>query len=257
MPRLKQNRKIARLAVFSLMALLASRAALAGPPFATDDPEPVDYRHWEIYVFSEATYAEEDTEGVLPGFEFNYGLLPNVQLSITAPFAFNEVTGSETQSGYGDTEIGVKYRFVQEDKEGWLPQISFYPSVDLPTGKTDSDLDEGHQREFLPLWLQKSYGPWTTYGGGGYWINPGQENKNYWFFGWALLRKMTETLSLGGEIFHQTANEVEGASNSGFSLGGLYDLSENHHIVFSAGKGIGAGSDTNKFSYYIAYELTF
>jgi hypothetical protein len=30
--------------------LLLSSSALAGPPFVTDDPEPVDYLHWELYT---------------------------------------------------------------------------------------------------------------------------------------------------------------------------------------------------------------
>jgi hypothetical protein len=25
---------------------------LAGPPFVTDDPVPVDYQHWEVYLAS-------------------------------------------------------------------------------------------------------------------------------------------------------------------------------------------------------------
>jgi hypothetical protein len=28
------------------------RPALAGPPYVSDDPEPTDYRHFEIYTFS-------------------------------------------------------------------------------------------------------------------------------------------------------------------------------------------------------------
>jgi hypothetical protein len=33
-------------------------------------------------------------------------------------------------------------------------------------------------------------GDWTTYGGGGYWINQGRvDDKNYWFFGALLQRK--------------------------------------------------------------------
>ncbi len=245
------------LVIFSFLALCLSTAALAGPPFQTDDPVPTDFKHWEIYAFSEGTHTEGETEGVLPGFEFNYGLLPEVQLSVTAPFVFHKVVDTDTQTNYGDTGIGLKYRFVQEDENGWRPQISVYPSLELATGKVDDDLDEGHSREFLPVWLQKSYGPWTTFGGGGYWINPGEENKNYWFFGWALMRKITDQLSVGGEIFHQTADTLEGVDSTGFNLGATYDFTENHHLVFSAGRGIENAAATNRFSYYIAYELSF
>jgi len=35
------------------MALMPG-VANAGPPFRTDDPEPVDYQHYEFYTFSPA-----------------------------------------------------------------------------------------------------------------------------------------------------------------------------------------------------------
>jgi hypothetical protein len=31
-------------------------AALAGPPFVTDDPEPAKYRHWEVYIAYQFTF---------------------------------------------------------------------------------------------------------------------------------------------------------------------------------------------------------
>jgi hypothetical protein len=37
--------------------VLLSSSALAGPPFITDDPEPVDHLHWEIYTFSQGMRA--------------------------------------------------------------------------------------------------------------------------------------------------------------------------------------------------------
>ncbi|MGD1148642.1 MAG: hypothetical protein ABR961_11905, partial [Thermoanaerobaculaceae bacterium] len=45
------TRRISVLLV-ALIAILTGQRVLAGPPFLTDDPEPVDYRHWETYIFS-------------------------------------------------------------------------------------------------------------------------------------------------------------------------------------------------------------
>jgi hypothetical protein len=55
----------------------------------------------------------------------------------------------------------------------------------LPTGNENRGLGAGHVRAFLPVWVQKSFGEWTTYGGGGYWINQDDNlgDKNYWFAG--------------------------------------------------------------------------
>ena len=101
----------------ALMACLAA-PALAGPPFQTDDPEPIDYRHYEFYTFGtvDATPGEADTVG--PGLEFNWGALPNVHLHIIVPaaaiFAAKRPSRRESLRAGGDIELGIKYRFVQE-----------------------------------------------------------------------------------------------------------------------------------------------
>jgi len=231
-------------------------SASAGPPFRTDDPEPVEYRHWEAYGFSQATRAGADLNGALFGVEVNYGAAPDLQLNLVVPLAFDERSGSATQSGLGDTDLAAKYRFVQEDERGWRPMIAIFPLLEVPTGDARHGLGSGHLREFLPLWLQKSFGDWQSYGGGGYWINPGAGNRNYWFAGWLLQRKITERLTLGGELFHQTADTFGGSDSTGFNFGGLYDLTENHHLVFSAGRGIQNAEGANRYSYYVAYRLT-
>ena len=48
----------------AVVALAASGPASAGPPFITDDPEPVDYGHWEVYGFSAGAHGQGDTNGL-------------------------------------------------------------------------------------------------------------------------------------------------------------------------------------------------
>ncbi len=239
--------------------LIALHPANAGPPFRTDDPEPVEYQHWEFYTFSTGTHVSGDTSGVLPAWEFNYGLIPNGQLHIVAPVAFDSPSGGSTLFGYGDTELGFKYRFIDEDKDGTLPQVGIFPIVELPTGNQNRHLGAGHVRLFLPVWVQKSFGDWTTYGGGGYWINQDDDlgDKNYWFFGWLLQRKVTEKLTLGGELFHQTADTEGGGDSTGFNIGGFYDFDEHNHLLFSAGAGLQNASQTNLYSWYLGYQVTY
>src|ERR1035441_2105483 len=81
--------KFAAVKVFRALAVLVfvATAALAGPPFQTDDPEPIDFRNYEFYTFaaSDGTPVETDTVG--PAVEFNWGALPNVHLHIIVPAA--------------------------------------------------------------------------------------------------------------------------------------------------------------------------
>jgi hypothetical protein len=237
--------------------MVAVPAAVAGPPFRTDDPEPVDYQHWEVYGFSTGTKVTGDTSGFVPGVEVNYGALPDLQLHVIVPMAFDAPAGSGVKFGMGDTELGVKYRFVEEDENGWRPQVGIFPLFEAPTGNAQRGLGAGVGREFLPVWIQKGFGKWLTYGGGGYWNNPGAGNKNYWFMGWLLQRQVTDALALGGELFHQTAATAGGHDSSGFNLGGIYDFTENYHLLFSAGRGIQDMPDSDEFSYYVAFQWTF
>ena len=229
---MRLNRLVAAAGAWCLTMLLLPDSAIAGAPFRTDDPEPVALGHYEFFAFSTGTAMTGHTFGFLPALEFNYGLITEGQLHFQAPLAFDSISGGATQFGLGDAELGFKYRFIRGDKGSWMPQIGTYPLLQVPTGDESRGLGAGHVRAFLPIWVQKGFGDWTTYGGGGYWINhgTGTNDQDYWFFGWVLQRKITEKLAFGGEIFHQTADKIGGRDSTGFNLGALYDIDEHRHI---------------------------
>ncbi len=116
-------------AVMLGLAVLLPGAVHAGPPFRTDDPQPVDYQHYEFYTFFTGAHVSGDTSGVGPAWEFNYGLIPDGQFHIVAPLAFDSPAGGPSQFGYGDTELGFKYRFIQEDDKGLRPMVGVFPLV--------------------------------------------------------------------------------------------------------------------------------
>ncbi|SEQ16071.1 hypothetical protein SAMN04488038_104139 [Solimonas aquatica] len=224
--------------------------AQAGPPFRTDDPEPVDDGHIEAYLFTEATHVRDNTDGTLLGAELNYGAAPDLQLSITLPLAFDLSDDPQWHTRYGATELGAKYRFVHEQEDGWLPQISFYPAVEIPQN------DQGPASTFLPLWAQKSIGRCDVFGGGGYRINPGRDRRNNQFFGIGTLCAVTPTLGLGTELYTETPDSHEGKTGTGMSLALHQDFSERWHLVASLGRGLRNAGDTNLVSYYVGLEWT-
>ncbi len=242
-----------RILLSLVMVAALTAAAAAGPPFVTDDPEPTDYGHFENYFYSTATEMDGKSAGTAFGVEVNYGALPDVQISGAIPFDYEPGPEAGTHYDLGAAEFGVKYRFIEEDEDGWRPQVSFYPSIDLPMHKT---IDDSNTREYFPVWAQKSVGDWTTFGGGGYWNNPGQGNRDYWFAGWALLRRVLPDLQIGAEIFHQTSSLIGVKGSTGYNVGELFDINDNLHIVGSAGSGLTNVTGTNQFSYYLALEWT-
>ena len=244
--------RICFIALLLIFFAQTTNIAPAGPPFLTDDPEPVELHHWEFYTATQTAVTRKGTNVTAPHIEINYGALPDLQLHVITPFEYDNPRGDKRHYGYGDTELGVKWRFIHEPDK--LPQIGVFPLIEMPTGNKDQGLGNGKPQVFLPLWGQKSWGKWKSYGGGGYWLNPGEGNKNYWFTGWVLQRQITEKLALGGEIFHATPSEENGDSRTGVNFGGTYDFTENYHLLFSVGQDI---KGPNLLIGYLAIQITF
>lgn len=235
------------------LSLIWVGSADGGPPYITDDPEPVDFQHWEFYVASMHSKLDGDWSGTAPHIEINYGAVPNLQLHLIAPLAYDVPPAGHTQYGYGDTELGIKYRFL--DETNWWPQIGVFPLLEVPTGSSSRGLGNGHWQAFLPLWLQKSWGSWTAYGGGGYGVNALNGHDNWGFIGGLLQKQVTHNISIGAEIYHQTKYQTD-FPNTGtaFNIGTVIDFTDQHHLLFSVGRSIDGPVD---FQCYIAYQFTF
>ena len=239
------------IAAVAAAVVVAPAGGYAGPPYTTDDPEPVEFRHWEFYVATQHVITRDLATGTAPHVEVNYGAWPGLQLHMIAPLAYAQPSGASPSYGIGDIEVGAKIRFVDESK--WWPMVGTFPLFELPTGNAGSGLGTGHLHVFIPLWLQKSFGPWTTYGGGGFWLNPGAGMRHYGYIGWLLQRRLSPLATLGAEIFYTTPDQVGGNADLRFNLGLVLDITEHHHLLFSAGRGIVGDS---LFLGYAAYQLT-
>ena len=123
-----------------------------------DDPEPADYKHGEFYFASQYIHSDDAKSATLPHLEFNYGVLPNMHLHLIAPFQYVKPEGEDSQYGYGDTELGIKYRFIQETDK--IPMVGTFPIVLIPTGDQKKRIwVAGRPRLFLPFMVAEELGP--------------------------------------------------------------------------------------------------
>src|ERR1700676_2508584 len=99
----------AKIIVVAMAAL--ARPALAGPPYVSDDPQPTDYKHFEIYTFSSGTATRGDVGGGASGVDFNYGAAPDLQLTATLPIGFDRPAPANASFGLSNIELAAKYRF--------------------------------------------------------------------------------------------------------------------------------------------------
>ncbi|MEO6817745.1 MAG: transporter [Edaphobacter sp.] len=236
-----------------LLFLAAGRTSLAGPPFQTDDPDPVAYRHFEMYAFELSDSTSGGTALEVPAYEVNYGVVPNLQLHLVVPLVANIPTdGSGATFGIGDTEVGAKYRFLKETKH--RPEVGIFPFLELPSGNAAKGLGVGTTWYRLPLWIQKSWGPWTSYGGGGEAVVPQTGYKNYPFAGWLVQRQVSKKLMLGVEVFgHGALGEAAGSTKYATlaDFGGTYEFKPGFDLLFAGGRTVAGQPET--YSYLSLY----
>jgi hypothetical protein len=222
-----------------LLVSSISTTAVAGPPFLTDDPDTVPCGHYETYLFVTYDRGPGSTAWALPAFEFNLGASPNLQLHVVVPAAYLVPQGAY---GLGDVELGAKYRLVREGAS--VPEVAVFPLVEVPTGDRARGLGNGRTWMRLPVWVQKSGGPWTTYGGIGYEVNQAEGMKNSLFAGWLLQRQISRRLILGTEVYSQQARAVEGHESTSVDAGGYYNVREDVSVLFMLGHTIAGEEHT-------------
>jgi hypothetical protein len=211
-----------------LILLGAASQALAGPPYITDDPIPTDKGHWEIYTYTDNSFSHHDTSGEA-GLDMNYGLAENTQFSVVA--AGDYANGDGHGLRVADTQVGVKYAFVHDEKNGL--HIGFFPKLILPTSP-----DTRRVGYDLPVWGQKDFGKWSLFGGGGPTIRSGDGAKTSWQEGIALTRQIRPGFSLGLEVAHNGAEAVDERGATTAQIGTTIHLSGPFSFIAAAGPAI-------------------
>jgi hypothetical protein len=245
--------------IFTLI-ILTALSAFAGPPYMTDDPDPVPYHHWEFYTFfaSDKTAASNAYSG--PAFEINNGVAPNTQVHLIIPEAYSAQDGISFM-GMGDIELGVKFRFQPEKRAA--PEIGVFPLMELSTGDAAKGLGNGRTWFKVPMWIQKSWGAWTSYGGFGYAFNSAPGQRDFPYGGILIQRNLSPQWTLGGEIFAQGATaQVPSSRNPPvavagenatviWNVGGQYNFTPDFSFLFTAGHSF--AGDGNAVMYFGLY----
>lgn len=236
-----------------LLAIVATTgAAIAGPPYLSDDPEPTDFKHYEIYLFATDTRTRDGTSGA-GGVDFNYGATPDLQLTAVFPVAHDSPTRARSVAGLGNIELAAKYRFLHRSDLGW--DIAVFPRFFLPS--VSSQVGERHSSLLLPVWLERDWDQWSTFGGGGCVINRGGISQDFCMAGWALTRQVVPKLQLGAEIVHQTPDTEGGRTSTSVDVGLRYDMNENYHLLASTGPGLQNAAETDRYAWYASLLFTF
>jgi hypothetical protein len=245
------NRSMRMVGMAGGISILLAQSAVAGPPYVTDDPEPTDYKHFEIYTFTSGTTTRDGTAGQ-NGIDFNYGAAPDLQLTATLPEGYSR-TIDGTSIGASNIELAAKYRFLHQD--GFGLDVSIFPRVFLPSGS--NVIGDNRVSLLLPVWVQKDWsGGWSAYGGGGCTMSE-RRAIDFCQTGAVLNYQLLPKLQIGAEIFHQTADAGGVPATSSLGVGWRYDLNDTYHLLGYIRRGIENANETDRYSWYTSVLFTF
>src|SRR5262249_46728106 len=91
-------------------------------------------------------------------FKVNYGLKQGLELDLDFPYlSIYRAPGTASSTGFGDTNVGIKWNFHKASPESWTPALgaSFY--VEFPTGDEQNGLGSGLNDYWLNLIAQKPF----------------------------------------------------------------------------------------------------
>jgi hypothetical protein len=257
------SRGLQLLCLFFLLSFPSILLAQAGPPFQTDDPVPVDYGHYEFYVFGAVDGTPAEIDSIGPAFEFNWGALPRLQLHAIVPWGTANPTNSLVYApggtgpsafGFTDMELGAKVAWIKEGK--YSPQIGSFTMFELPTGSYARGLGVGHVWYKLPVWAYKKVGSWGLDGGAGYAVVPQTGYRNYAYGAFLLEKNVNKRLDLSVEVFSHAREGFATAQTQASTLidaGGYYHFkSPGLQLLFAYGHSI--AGQTENYSYVGLYK---
>jgi hypothetical protein len=207
--------------------------AEGSPPLITDDPGTPPKGHWEINLGVSTERHSGLQQSELPLLDLNYGLADTVQLKFEVPFLLQSEAGEGQETGWGNPEVGVKWRFLDHGEGGLA--MSVYPQYAFSNSGAsadDRDLVEPGSAFLLPVQLEKDLGPVMLN------LQLGREFRSSgdsWFYGLALSHRVHDKWEFGGELAG-TAEPRFNRSSLTLNFGVMIDLNEHASFMFSLGR---------------------
>ncbi|AHB74689.1 MULTISPECIES: transporter [Pandoraea] len=202
------------------IAALAPLAAQAANPLVTDDTGTQDTGNWQLELNSEwltlPTARQQQWTNTL-----TYGVLPNLDLALQAPYQRIRPDGDGWTSGLTDLTLQAKWRFIETAQ--W--SLGLKPFVTLPTASQERNLGNGRATTGANLLMQYNLDRWTFLANAGYtWNNNSIGNRrNLWNASTAVLFSVTDELRLAADIGIATNTDTSTQTKPAYALvGAIY-----------------------------------
>ena len=116
-----------------------------------------------------------------------------------------------------------------------MPDVAVFPRLFVPTAS--AQFGPPAFNLFLPVWAQKDWGKWSFFGGGGYGINPGPGNRDFWLTAWRSSRDVTDRLRSAPNFSTRPPHAEGDRAFTAINGGAIYKLTDHWSLLVSGGPG--------------------
>jgi hypothetical protein len=235
-----------------LSGFLTSTAhAQGGPPFITDDPDTPGANNWEINTAVIGAQNHQHWDLAAPDLDINYGWGEHVQLKVDINWASAFASDGRLVSGFGATDFGVKWRFVDQDKSGFA--LSVYPQflTNLVPSSAARGLTTDDREFFLPAEFSTEWGAFQFDAELG--RNFVERGPDAWIGGVIVAHTCGPGLQCGVELHGALiGNQVEPLAN----IGAHWQINKHVIVLASAGREFGSNfNDHQSFLFYFGIQF--
>ncbi|MEO6138871.1 MAG: transporter [Luteimonas sp.] len=230
------------------------------PPLQTEDTETPGAGNLEVNLVAQGESGGGEHRYALPLLDVNYGVGDTLQFSYSIPYAFVRQAGTDASGaeeftsahGIGDSSLGLKYRFYDNNETGISWAIE--PQVEFRTPGAKRAVSEGSTAFVFPVVVTREYANASLTANAGIAASAGQQR---YFGSFALGMRISDKVALLGEIAGNNLNASD-EKRVLLDFGVRRKISGSQSISAALGRDIHAGGDQNKQVYFaLAYQRIF
>jgi hypothetical protein len=219
------------------------------PPLQSDDTETPGARNLEINLGLHGEFAGSDRRIEGPMVELNYGLGDTLQVSYGVPYVIDRQSadgsgaGAVDARGIGDSALGLKYRFYDNQDSG--VSFAIAPELEFRTPGGNHAVSEGTTLTVLPFIMTREFAHASFTANAGVEFSQGNHRE---FGSFGVGRRVSDRLVLLGEV---AGNDLNAADEKRILLqvGVRRKLSGSQSLSAALGRDVYAGGEQHRQDY--------
>jgi len=234
----------------------AVEMTVGSPPMHVDDTDTPGDRTWEINIGMEADWSRGERDLEAPIADLNYGIGDRLQVTYEVPYVWMHEDGDDDEAaasanGVGDSTLGLKYRFYDNEERGL--SFALYPQLRVRTPGANREVSEGGTSVSLPLLMVSEFEHFSITADAGVEVS---DEERRWFAGAGLGWRLDERTALMAELAGEDLNSPERRWQVGFGL--RHKLHEGRSLSASLGRDVEAGDGEGLHNHFaLAYSMEF